>query len=73
MIDTLLAACKKQKQHVSFGPTDIKGSFEALVKRGLIIRTEVKGYEKKELQWQVTRQAILMLKFWGLLLNARSN
>ena len=63
MIDTLLAACEKQKEHVSFGPADIKRSFIALVNRGLIVREQV----NKEFQWQVTKLAVSMLTNLGVL------
>ena len=63
MIDTLLAACEKQKENVPFGPADIKRSFVALVSRGLITREEV----NKESQWQVTKLAISMLKNLGII------
>ena len=63
MIDTLLAACEKQKKRVPFGPADIKRSFVALVSRGLIIREEV----NKEFQWQVSTLAISMLKNLGVI------
>jgi len=62
MIDTLLAACEKQKENIPFGPADIKRSFVALVSRGLITREEV----NKEFQWQVTKLAISMLKNLGV-------
>ena len=67
MIDTLLAACEKQKEKVPFGPTDIKRSFIALVNRGLIIREELNIDGNKEVQWQVTKQAISMLKILGVI------
>jgi len=63
MIDTLLAACEKQKEKIPFGPADIKRSFVALVSRGLITREEV----DKESQWQVTKLAISMLKNLGII------
>ena len=66
MIDTLLAACEKQQEKIPFGPTDIKRSFIALVNRGLITREEVNPQENKELQWQVSKQAISMLKTLGV-------
>jgi len=66
MIDTLLAACEKQKEKAPFGPTDIRRSFIALVNRGMITRQEVNIHHKKELQWQVTKQAFSMLKFLGV-------
>ena len=67
MIETLLAACKKQHEKISFGPTDIKRSFAALISRGLIIREEVNIHENKGMQWQVTKQAISMLKSLGVI------
>ena len=63
MVDTLLAACEKQKERVPFGPADIKRSFVALVSRGLIVREEV----NKEFQWQVTKLAVSMLKNLGVI------
>ena len=63
MIDTLLAACEKQKEKIPFGPADIKRSFVALVSRGLITRQEV----NKESQWQVTKLEISMLKNLGVI------
>ncbi len=63
MIDTLLAACEKQKERVPFGPTDIKRSFVALVNRGLIIREEI----NKKYEWQVTKSAISMLRNLGVI------
>ena len=66
MIDTLLAACEKQLANIPFGPADIKRSFMALVNRGLITREEVNLQENKELQWQVNKQAISMLKTLGV-------
>jgi hypothetical protein len=63
MIDTLLAACEKQKEKIPFGPVDIKRSFVALVSRGLIAREEV----NKESQWQVTKLAISMMRNLGVI------
>jgi hypothetical protein len=63
MIDTLLAACEKQREKIPFGPADIKRSFVALVSRGLIQREEV----NKQSQWQVTKLAISMLKNLGII------
>ena len=68
MIDTLLAACEKQKEKIPFGPADIKRSFVALVSRGLITREEV----DKESQWQVTKLAISMLKNLGIIVACSS-
>jgi len=67
MIDALLAACEKQEEGVPFGPADIKGSFAALVSRGLIIRKQVTLNHVSELAWHVTGQAISMLKTLGII------
>lgn len=69
MIDTLLAACEKQQQNIPFGPTDIRRSFITLVNRGLIIREEVTILHTKKSQWQVTKQAISMLKYLGIIVS----
>ena len=66
MIDTLLAACAKQKEKIPFGPCDIKRSFTALVNRGLIIRENVYINEDTESLWQVSNEAIQILKTMGI-------
>ena len=67
MIDALLAACEKQTENIPFGPADIKGSFSALVNRGLIIRKEVSLHHHTKLLWQVTGEAISMLRILGII------
>ena len=67
MIDALLAACEKQNENIPFGPADIKGSFSALVNRGLIIRKEVSLHHHTKLLWQVTGEAISMLRILGII------
>jgi hypothetical protein len=67
MINTLLAACEKQREKIPFGPGDIKRSFIALVNRGLIIREEVNVHKNKQSHWQVTEHAISMLKILGVI------
>ncbi|MDQ6903245.1 MAG: hypothetical protein M3139_09565 [Bacteroidota bacterium] len=59
---TLLAAWKKQNEGLPFGPSDIKGAFMALIKRGLIIRTDVIINNTTESSWQITKEAISLLK-----------
>ena len=66
MIFTLLAACAKQKKHIPFGPGDTKGSFIPLITRGLIIRKEVTTNHHTELLWQVTPEAITLLRDMGI-------
>jgi hypothetical protein len=66
MVQTLMAACKKQNQGIHFGPSDIKGSFIALVTRGLIIRKQITKNDQSELLWQVTNEAIQLLKNMGI-------
>lgn len=66
MIDTLLAACAKQKEKIPFGPIDIKRSFTALVNRGLIIRENVCINKDTKLLWQVSNEAILILRAIGI-------
>ena len=65
MIDALLAACEKQNKRTPFGPCDIKGSFTSLIKRGLIVRKEV-PFTEHTASWQVTTEAIAMLKALGI-------
>ena len=65
MIDALLAACEKQKKRTPYGPSDIRGSFTSLIKRGLIIRKEVTITEHTA-SWQVTTEAIAMLEALGI-------
>jgi hypothetical protein len=65
MIDALLRACKKQKEGTPFGPTDIKGSFTSLITRGLIVSKEITINEHTA-SWQVTTEAIAMLKAKGI-------
>ena len=66
MIDTLLAACQKQKEKIAYGPADIKRSFMALINRGLIVRRPADTNEDTEQLWQVTAEAISMLRVKGI-------
>ena len=66
MIDTLLAACQKQKEKIPYGPADIKRSFMALINRGLIVRRPADTNEDTEQLWQVTAEAISMLRVKGI-------
>jgi hypothetical protein len=66
MIDTLLAACQKQKEKIPYGPVDIKRSFMALINRGLIVRRPADTNEDMEQLWQVTAEAISMLRIKGI-------
>ena len=66
MVETLLAACKKQHRGIPFGPADTKGSFISLIARGLIIRKEITKNKNSELVWQVSAEAIEILKSMGI-------
>jgi hypothetical protein len=66
MVTSLLAACAKQREGIEYGPKDIKGSFTALITRGLIIRKQ--GIVNMQISsiWQVTTEAIDQLKGMGI-------
>ena len=66
MVETLLAACLKQHKGIPFGPADTKGSFISLIERGLIIRTQITKNDRSELLWQVTPEAVALLKSMGI-------
>lgn len=66
MIVALLEAYLKQKQNVPFGPADINGSFNGLFNRNLIVRKTVMVQGNTETQWQVTPEAINILKNLGV-------
>jgi hypothetical protein len=65
MIMALVAAYTKQKNGISFGPSDVRRSFIPLVKRGLIVRSD-KHFIDKKISWKITAQAITMLKNIGI-------
>ncbi len=68
MITSLLEACKLQEASVAFGPVDIKGSFGALLARGLIIRRAVSkvGHpHDDQWRWSVTNKALELLREQG--------
>jgi hypothetical protein len=66
MIASLLEACLKQKQNIPFGPADIKGSFNSLINRDLIIRETINITGKNEAVWQVSSEGIKILKNLGV-------
>ena len=67
MIVALIDASVKQKQGIPFGPADIKGgSFAPLINRGLIVRKEVTTKYDTQSLWQVTPEAIKILKTIGV-------
>lgn len=66
MIVALVEAYLKQKQNVPFGPADIKGSFNSLFNRNLIVREPVMVQGNTETWWQVTPEAINILKNLGV-------
>ena len=65
MIATLLIAYAKQKAGIEYGQTDVRGSFTALITRGLIAR-RVSLKDTTEFIWQVTDEAIEILKSLGM-------
>jgi hypothetical protein len=65
MIVSLLEAVKKQKNKTPFGPDTIKGSLTTLITRGLIVRKKITLMGHMESQWQVTEEAIGLLKNLG--------
>ncbi len=70
MIVTLVEAIAKQNQGIPFGPVDIKGgSLGSLIKRGLVVRKEVSIKNHVQLLWQVTPEAIEILKDMGVDVN----
>ncbi|MEO8861607.1 MAG: hypothetical protein ABI358_09300 [Ginsengibacter sp.] len=66
MIVALLEAYLKQHQNVPFGPVDINGSFNSLYNRNLIVRKPVVVQGNTETWWQVTPEAINILKNLGV-------
>jgi hypothetical protein len=66
MITTLLAACKKQNKGIPFGPNDVKGSFITLIARGLIINKGLTTNYPNDSSWQVTPEAMAILKLMGI-------
>ena len=67
MIVALVEATVKQNQGILFGPADIKGgSFTPLINRGLIVHKEVKTKNHSVSAWQVTPEAIDILKSMGV-------
>ncbi len=67
MIVTLVEALAKQNQGIPFGPVDIKGgSFGSLIKRGLVVHKEVTVKNNIQSIWQVTPEAMEILKDMGV-------
>ena len=67
MIVTLVEATVKQNRGIPIGPVDIRGgSFGALIERGLIVRQEVITQNQVQWLWQVTPEAIEILKDYGV-------
>jgi hypothetical protein len=65
MIAALTRACVKQQAGIPFGQREVDGSFIPLIKRGLIIRKAGRN-EDDPILWQVTSEAIRMLKNLGI-------
>ncbi len=67
MIVALVEAAVKQNQGIPFGPADIKGgSFAPLIKKGLVVHKNVTIQNNVESLWQVTPEAINLLKAMGV-------
>ena len=67
MIVALVEATVKQNRGMPFGPADIKGaSFAPLIKKGLVVHKNVTMLNNTESEWQVTPEAINLLKAMGV-------
>jgi hypothetical protein len=66
MIATLLAACEKQAKKIPFGPKEVGHSFTVLIKRGLIVSKQITTDGQPQSTWQVTDEAIQMLRALGI-------
>ena len=69
MIVALVEACTKQQHGIPFGPADIGGSFSWLISRGLVVWKEVNIKNHKKHLWQVTEEAVEMLRKMGVDVN----
>jgi hypothetical protein len=65
MIAALIRACSKQQAGIPFGQREVDGSFIPLINRRLIVRKKGSN-EGDSMSWQVTNEAILMLKTMGI-------
>jgi hypothetical protein len=66
MIVALVEACTRQQHGIPFGPADIKGSFSFLISRGLVAWTDVASQSEMQSLWQVTPEAVDMLRKMGV-------
>lgn len=66
MIVALVEACTRQQHGIPFGPADIGGSFSSLISRGLVVWKEVNMQSNKQCLWQVTSEAVEMLRRMGV-------
>lgn len=62
MVVALIEAYAKQRKNIPFGPKDVNGSFMPLITRGLIIKRDTAIHEETKSSWQVTPEAIDLLK-----------
>ena len=67
MLVALVDAYSRQKHNIPFGPADIKdGSVAALISRGLIVNNLSEKNTDATVNWQVTTEAIEILKSIGV-------
>jgi hypothetical protein len=66
MIVALVEACTRQQYGIPFGPADIGGSFSSLISRGLVVWKEVNVQSDRQCLWQVTSEAVEMLRKMGV-------
>jgi hypothetical protein len=65
MVVALVEACIKQNDGIPFGPADIKGS-SSLISRGLVVWKPVNLQNVPEGLWQVTPEAVDILRKMGV-------
>ncbi len=66
MVVALIEACEKQTAGIPYGPGDIKGSCTSLISRGLVVQKAAAFESDTESSWQVTAEAIEILKSMGI-------
>ena len=66
MIVALVESYTRQQYGIPFGPADIGGSFSFLISRGLVVWKEVNIQNDSQYLWQVTSEAVEMLKKMGV-------
>jgi hypothetical protein len=66
MVASLQLMCAKQKAKIPLNFKDGHGAFTALVTRGLIVSKDIISNGQRETIWEVTDEAIDMLKDLGI-------